>query len=308
MVSTLVLVSAILVSWFPYYNYRLSESELDKRLEKAVDFLLIQYTPQLRLCCESTYVAPNTYWLASDNLLAYHALEPYYPNISMMIYLELEERDGLKSELYEALFGESVPLPIKEKVTYVVEQHDDYVIKTDIHNCTSAFPYWDEYANLLICSALSLHWEGNHTEALRLFDKVIGMWDGKGLHDRAIEEAEENLLGLYETYKLALLLYASRILQRPLPFRSQLESVLWTTQRVSDGGMVTHYNGSTTPITPIGDANVETASFTIIAYRYTPDTNSYSLPSLGTQCCVCREGAESLRRFYRLFVQEPLNL
>lgn len=250
------------------YNYLIA---LSKKLGRAADFLLSQYNSRLRLCCEAPNVAPNTYWLASDNLLAHHALEPYYPNVSRQIYLELERRDGFKSGVYEPLFGESIPLPIKEKVTYIIEQGEDYFIKTDIHNCTTAFPDWDEYANLLICSALSLYWENETEEAFRLFDKAADMWDGKGLYDRAIEEAVPNLRGLYETYKLALLLYASRIFNRTLTFKTELENVLWAMQRESDGGIITHYNGSVTPIVPVGDANTETTSLTLIAYTYSPD-------------------------------------
>jgi hypothetical protein len=209
--------------------------------------------------------------LASDNLLAYHALERYYPNISNQIYLELQRRDGFKSGVYETLFGESIPLPIKEKVTYIIEQGENYVIKTDIHNCTTGFPRWDEYANLLICSALSLYWEGNETEAFELFDDAVEMWDGKGLNDIARKEAAPNLRGLYETYKLALLYYASRIFNRPLAFQNELEDILWATQRKSDGGIITHYNGSVTPILPLGDANTETTSLTLIAFTYSLD-------------------------------------
>lgn len=247
------------------YDYLIA---LNKELRLAADFLLSQYDSRLRLCFEAPFVAPDIYWLASDNLLAHHALEPYYPNISRQIYLELESRDGFKSGVYETLFGVSIPLPIKEKVTYVIEQGEDYVIQTDIHNCTTAFPHWDEYANLLICSALSLYWENETEEAFRLFDKAADMWDGKGLYDRAIPEAEPNLRGLYETYKLALLLYASRIFNRTLTFKTELENVLWAMQ--SDGGIITHYNGSVTPIVPVGDANTETTSLTLIAYTYSP--------------------------------------
>ena len=94
------------------------------------------------------------------------------------------------------------------------------------------------------------------------------MWDGKGLYDRAIKEAAPNLCGLYETYKLALLFYASRIFKRPLPFQNELENTLWAMQRESDGGIITHYNSS---LVPMGDANTETTSLTLIAYIYTPD-------------------------------------
>ncbi len=266
-----VLVVAILGSIVAYYITLTLNSPWKEELEHAADFLFEQYNAQLRLCSEAPNVAPNIYWLASDNLMAYHAIEPYYPETSRQIYLELERRDGFQSGVYDPLFGQSIPLPIKEKITYIIEQGDNYIIKTDIHNDTANnpfFPHWDEYANLLICSALSHYWEGNVTEAMSLFNKTVDMWDGKGLFDRAIEEAAPNLRGLYETYKLALLLYASRIFDQPLPFQTELENTLWSMQRESDGGIITHYNNSHVPM---GDANTETTSLILIAFNYTPD-------------------------------------
>lgn len=272
----LVLIVVILGSLVAYYIIQ----QTNNKLWDAADFLRGQYNSQIKLCSDNSQiklcseapnVAPNTYWLTSDNLLAYHVLESYYPSISGQIYLELRRRDGFKSGVYETLFGESIPLPIKEKVTYIIEQEENYVIKTDIHNCTTDFPYWEKYANLLTCSALSLYWEGNETEAFELFDDAVEMWDGKGLNDRARKEAAPNLRGLYETYKLALLFYASRIFNRPLTFQNELENILWALQRESDGGIITHYSGSGTSIQPNGDANTETTSLTLIAFTYSPD-------------------------------------
>jgi len=69
-----------------------------------------------------------------------------------------------------------------------------------------------------------------------IFSKTVDLWDGKGLYYSAIDEAAPNLRGFYETYKLALLLYASRIFDRPLPFQTDLENILWSMQRETDGG------------------------------------------------------------------------
>lgn len=261
----LVLTATIL---FSSGAYHITQQTNNEKLRRSADFLLSQYNSKLKLCSEAPNAAPNTYWLASDNLLAYHALKHYNPNISSQIYLELGRRGGFKSGVYECLFGESVPLPIKDRATFIIERGGDDVIKIDIHNCTTVFPNWDEYSDLLICSALSLYWKGNETEAFKLFDKAVDMWDGKGLCDKATGGGDLNLSGPYETYKLALLLYASRVLKRPLTFQAELENTLWKMQRESDGGIITHYNGS---FTPIGDANTETTSLTLIAYMHSPD-------------------------------------
>ena len=178
-----VLVVAILGSIVAYYFTQLN-SPWEEELSHAADFLFEQYNAQLRLCSEAPNVAPNIYWLASDNLMVYHAIEIYYPDTSNQIYLELERRDGFQSGVYEPLFGQSIPLPVKEKITYIIEQGENYIIKTEVHNYTvnhPFFPNWDEYANLLICSALSHYWEGNVTEACSLFVKGGDILVGKVL-------------------------------------------------------------------------------------------------------------------------------
>ena len=56
-----------------------AEGEADSgiwRIEKAVDFLInSQFHQNLNLCCEAPDVAPNMYWLVSDNLWAWKALK-----------------------------------------------------------------------------------------------------------------------------------------------------------------------------------------------------------------------------------------
>ena len=76
--------------------------------------------------------------------------------------------------------------------------------------------------------------------------------------------------GLYETYKLPMLLLASKVLDEPLPFQDGLEQILWSLQR-DDGGIFTHYNMTTLEPWEKADANTETTSITIIAYLYEND-------------------------------------
>lgn len=67
----------------------ISEQE---RLEKAVAYLqTVAYNPDLELCREAPRVAPNVYWVASDNLLAYKALEPYDSKLASTIRSRLVE-------------------------------------------------------------------------------------------------------------------------------------------------------------------------------------------------------------------------
>jgi hypothetical protein len=59
-------------------------------LGRAVSYLRnVAYNPKLLLCREAPRVAPNVYWISSDNLLALKALEPYDHQLSSTISSEL---------------------------------------------------------------------------------------------------------------------------------------------------------------------------------------------------------------------------
>lgn len=283
MLIFLVLIVAVSSS-FLWYRRWLDEKKLNERLKHAVDFLLIQYTPFLNFCCESPVYFPNRYWLVSDNLWAYAALENYYPNISHTIKIRLHElaetynlprnKDGLPiSYKHEAVIGDTVPIPFNVSILYTLKNytleelspHPFLSLGTEIANSTTAIEDWENYTDLLLYASLSRYWEGNETGATALFNEAKEMWDGKGLND-TVTKANKT----YSTYKLALLLYASRVLNQPFPFKSELESTLWSMQRESDGGIITDYNYTDNSIIQIGDANTETTSLTIIAYTYFP--------------------------------------
>ena len=81
------------------------------------------------------------------------------------------------------------------------------------------------------------------------------MWDGKGIRDKAFSDE-------YQTYKLALLLYASKILTIPLQQEEEMENLMWAMQR-SDGGLWTGYDVGFKPSSE--DANTETTALVILA-------------------------------------------
>jgi hypothetical protein len=116
---------------------------------------------------------------------------------------------------------------------------------------------WNNYSDLLLYAALSYHLQGNDVEALDCYRNATGMWNetSTGLQDAGFN-------GTYDTYKLALLLYAAKVLGQTPTFETELVTRIYTQQRVSDGGIITnyYYNGTLS-----GDANTETTSMTIIA-------------------------------------------
>ena len=78
------------------------------------------------------------------------------------------------------------------------------------------------------------------------------MWDGVGINDKVTK-----VEGYYTAFKLALLLYTSKVLGYKLNFERQLIKTIWDMQ-----DEITGYKPDRTPI---GDPNTETTSIIIIA-------------------------------------------
>lgn len=246
------------------------------RVEKAVNFLMSQFNPQMNLCREAPNVARNMYWLVSDNLWAWKALTMANESrlfnaveagrIANLVEAKLKEKaiihnlptnsEGLPiSLMHEALIGDVIPTP-NHTCNVLTLQNNDYTVKTEICNGTTMSD-WQEYADRLLFMALSCHWQGNDTAANQYFELAEGMWDKIGINDTATK-----VDGFYTTYKLALLLYTSKVLGKRLAFEFNLVMRIWSLQRETDGGIITNYfaNG-----TALGDANTETTSIVIIA-------------------------------------------
>jgi len=259
--SVLVLAIVILGSLAAYIITQPRPTNI--KLKRAADFLLSQYNLDLRLCREAPKAAPNAYWLLSDNLLAQYALRDYYPEISEEIHNELKRRGYAEDEHWDALLGKPIPVPNKKMMTLVIEETESYLVKADVRNEAEYFVDWAEYADRLLLHSLSLVWKGDVEQAKLYFSYAKDLWTGKGVRDPPQSWTTE--AGLYETYKLVLLLFVSKVLEEPLPFQHELEQILWSLQR-DDGGIITHYRIDTLEPWDEADANTETTAVTIIAY------------------------------------------
>ena len=251
------------------------------KVEKAVDFILNkQYNQSLGLCREAPNVASNMYWLVSDNLWAWKAL--VLANVSGLPnaaqagatankikanLTELATKYGLTTDVnglpisycHEAVIGD-VALPPYRTETNCTLYNGNYILNATMRNGTE-MPDWDQYADLLLCAALSYHWQGKDSMAISCCNNAIGMWNetSKGIQDKGTSET-------YSVYKLALLQYTSKLLRLDLTFEQELVNRIYFQQR-GDGGVITDYyaNG-----TSVGDANTETTAIVIIALLAKP--------------------------------------
>lgn len=233
-------------------------------LMRTFDYLANSYNPALHLVYEAPHVASDVYNV-SDNLLVQFALENYRPEISKAIRGKLIEmakehnlptnHEGLPIDhKHEALIGEAVLPPFYTDSGAMVIEDNDVRTQTKIFD-DREMPDWREYADLLCLAALSWHHRGEEDKAVECFNKAKAMWDGKGIKDKVFEDK-------YETYKLALLLLASRVLNKPLDFEAELEERIWA-QQDENGGFLTHYrpDGS-----PDGDTNSETTAIVLLSF------------------------------------------
>lgn len=243
-------------TWFGEEGYA-------QNLSLAAEFLNnTQFNQTVGLCREAPNVARNTYWLVNDNLLAYHGLKYYYPETAETMYNTMKNYGYFRSYKIEVLFGTTIPyIPFKNPTYITIAKIGNATIMTEVCNGTEVtnFTLW---ADLCIFAALHYHWIGNQSEAIEYFKLAEGKWDGKGLADQSFIDN-----GNYSTFKLALLIYCSRILNQQLPNRTDMEQVMWFMQDET-GGLHTdydvnlNYTGS--------DVNTETTALAILAYQYEP--------------------------------------
>lgn len=156
------------------------------------------------------------------------------------------------------MLGEKISLPLLTPRIVTVTNCSAHSIKTEVRD-GKLMDDWIDYADLLLYVAVSEENSGRREMAKHYFFRARDLWNGIGLFDKPTRQD-----GFYSTYKLALLLYVSRLLKEPLPYVRTLEEILWKFQR-EDGGVRSHYLGN---FTSSREANTETASIILIAYNF----------------------------------------
>jgi len=204
----------------------------------------------------------NTYWVYSDNLFAFHALEPHNPVLAERIqaaYMKYEAKGG-RSYLFESLFGEDIPDVIAGARNIMIDTDEEsYFIVLRQHTAPITFNV-SEFGDMCIYKALDQYWQGNTEEAEDWFFTAYDYWDGKGIAD-SVFYVENS----YVNYKLALVLYAARILglEDEINFE-HMEWKLWHTQRDDNGGFRSRTDSDGNPY---GSANVEATALALLIYN-----------------------------------------
>jgi len=235
-------------------------------LTNAATFLVSNYNLLVGLVSETP--SSHTYWLYSDNFLAALALRqigPFDPylmaianNISTTIQFYAPGLGGANNQ-YMVLNGSwNGPCGFDSARPYTVAQSSGAQVNVTLNNSTGTLSESD-YADIAFLTAICYQYQGSHNEALTAFNLGTSFFDGTGFADRPFTDSGAGQ-GQYQTYKLALYLYASRLLSQPVN-QSALETLL--RMQAPDGGFYTGYypglsHGGT-------NENTETTSLAVLA-------------------------------------------
>jgi len=125
-----------------------------------------------------------------------------------------------------------------------------------------------EYADIMLLKAINESLWGDSVKANAYYDVADALWDGKGFADAGNHPDHDD----YQTYKVALYIYASKLLGRVASDNyTQAAYVLPLMQKhggvvpETDGGFSTWYTWDDSSPIAQGSTNVETTTLAILA-------------------------------------------
>lgn len=242
-------------------------------------------TGLLRATPHPGYVDHGRAYLASDGVLVLPVLSMFSPKLAAALAEALWGYGHYNNGIHTSLIlGSSANYTRNTSDIFVAEAPGCGVkiYATAARNETLA---WQEYADRIVYAIINKTLGGSLGEAEKLFkETLLGLWDGYGFNDSAAKNS-----GSYETYKVALALYAYRMLGALDPglaakYRGLAEAWVEILARLQDGhgGLRTHYRVENLQLTPEGACNVETTATAYLAlYTNYPLLLAWSPPGQG---------------------------
>ncbi|HJX24036.1 MAG TPA: hypothetical protein VJ574_06525, partial [Candidatus Bathyarchaeia archaeon] len=257
-------------------------------LDPAVNYLYRNYNATTGL----NYNSPdktdlqNTYWVYSDNFLASYVLSIYDQDNTSLI----SRAGDIWAKMEGYLLNKSITNPMNQymvlnlTVNYtdgslpegtMLEERNGYVIKTHINNLTGVHPAPENYSDIAFLQAIYYHKLGNghESEAMKVYNDgvscSVNLTDGMGLNgmgfkDKAFNDnLRDHSAEEYQTYKLALYIYASKSMLQDYDQRA-FDTLLAMQQ--PDGGFKTGYDSSLNA--QDHSTNMETTSLAVLALNF----------------------------------------
>ena len=237
---------------------------LDQNLDQAANHLVANYNSKLGLIPETP--GSQVYWLYSDNYLADLALAQYVgnqtmphtaANISQSIERYLPVPD-LESQY--AVLGSNRACSFPTPQNSTLHTSGVATIKTVLNNGDGLLNDMD-YADIAFLDAICQANHGNATAFMTAYDTGAKMFNGTGLVDKAFTDPTSNSSHQYQTYKLALYVYASVRLDQPINVTAL--SILLKMEDPVSGGFYTGYYAGYLHGTTL--TNTETTSLALLA-------------------------------------------
>lgn len=263
-----VLHDGRLYAWFSQYLgdwYRPHMTYIrDQVLRGAVNFLCDNYNESVRLIHESPdHGLEDIYWIYSDNYLASIVLSNYDQRDLTLTRMAENITNAMQDHTAEIdlvnqymVLTEALAVNISvfnNSANFNLTNVDGSQIKTTQNNQSGSLDPRN-YSDIAFLQAIYFHELGMENESMTAYEYGLDSYDGKGFNDTPFTET-----GRYQTYKLALYIYASKQLGHD--YDMQAFCTLLAMQR-SNGGFVTEYGPS---LQAISGTNTETTSLAILS-------------------------------------------
>lgn len=257
-VIVVVLILILILPALSYYQSSPPKTPEQVSLNKAMSYFVDNVNFTTGLIPQTP--GSNTFWLYSDNYLASLAISRYTPvNQTMKEFAEA-------LEYYTDAYASTMPAQILNQYEALNSTHASFrcsnsytlswnrtvsgspgtpaaVIETTVNDGSPlcAAPS-QNYADLLFLQAVYYHRIGNSTGALEFYNLGAKDFDGIGIRDTAFTSPGPGQ-GEYQTYKIALYIYASACLGQSASDSNfpKLEPILLSQQDNATGGFYTGY-------------------------------------------------------------------
>lgn len=251
----------------------------DQVLDPAVDYLYDNYNESIGLIHESPDAEfKNNYYIYSDNYLASLVLGNYdqsnlmltrrAENITntMQHYLDLA---GIANTINQCMVLNESVFAFNCSANFNLTSVDGAAIKTTINNQSGSLDP-KSYADIAFLQAVYYNELGRETNARTVYLDGVHLYDGKGFKDDAFNDSY-----LYQTYKLALYIYASKLLGQDY---DQLAFDTLIAMQQPNGGFATSYDSD---LQATSGTNTETTSLAVLSLNLeSPSPNSKELTSI----------------------------
>ena len=266
--SRILVVAAVIIVVVigAFYLSALPRTSTSLATSKATAYLVSNYDSKVGLIPESP--GYHTAWLYSDNYLAAMALRQV--GISNSSITAIADNITATIEYYAPRLKDATnqymvlgsawngSCDFDAAGPYTVARSLNITINATLNNMTGTLPDSD-YADIAFLTAICLQHQGNHGMAVSAFNLGAKMFDGVGFKDSQFTYPGSSR-GQYQTYKLALYMYAGKLLSQPV---NQGAVTTLLMMQGSDGGFYTGYNSDLTHGITI--TNTETTSLALLA-------------------------------------------